>query len=73
MLHFKKTSADSTFADIRERLGLKRFPATEKTLSTGEPEATTHKTFKYSSNSKGYVRLYLYQNASGSRISVQDK
>jgi hypothetical protein len=44
--------------------------ATEKTLSTGDPVATTHNTFEYISYSKGKVCFYLWQKT---YVSVEDK
>ena len=40
-LHFKNTKDARVLADILDLLGRRTFPPTEKTLSTGEPDATT--------------------------------
>ena len=46
-LHFSKIKAHRSLAFILERLGRIMFPATEKTLWTGEPDTTTQSTFMY--------------------------
>ena len=52
-LHFKNTKDARVLADILDLLGRRTFPPTEKTLSTGEPDATTQNTFLINSAMQG--------------------
>ena len=57
-LHFKNTKDARVLADILDLLGQRTFPPTEKTLSTGEPDATTQSTFLINSTIQGRSRSY---------------
>ena len=50
---FQKHQRCKSFEDILDLLGRRTFPPTEKTLSTGEPDATTQNTFLINSAMQG--------------------